>query len=140
LPRIVVFAPSRPGEESLAQSRWIAARNIDALKRAGHQVAAIVDEDADRAGLEGALTPPEPEIHGMALFAHGQDATIGTPRQLGRAMLDDAILGRDGQPALDRKNIRLARERWVHALACRSAGTELPRLALERGRALLRGL
>ena len=113
---IVVFAPTRPGDESLAQARWIAERNILALQEVPRSCVCVVDDQAHRQNLEKALAT---ESEGVAFFGHGRLEQSG------------ALMGADGLPALDRDNITLLRGRWVHAFACSLGSTELPVLVAE---------
>ncbi len=79
------------------------------------EATAVVGSDATRAGLEAALD--DTDDPGAALFAHGRE---------------DAVIGADGEPALDRDNVHLLRGRWAHAVSCRT-GVELAGIAALAG-------
>lgn len=68
----------------------MADRRLDALQRRAFACRPILDQEATRAGLESALVG----ARGVALFAHGRRAEIGTNKGGGVAgMADDAIAG-----------------------------------------------
>lgn len=119
---IVVFAPpAREEDDALLRTRWIADRTVERLYDQGMRADSVLDEEATRAGLEGAVND---DTSGVALFSHGRKAYIGRDRATGqRIVQDDAIMGLDG-PALDADNVAILREKWGHAVAC-YAGEEL---------------
>jgi len=127
---IIIFAPSRAGD-ALEQSRWMAECTIAALEAESRALDKVLDDRANRANLERALSQAG---SGVVFFTHGRDATLATQRQKhGELPDDDMLVGVDSRPALDRDNLHLLRTRWVHAMACRCAVTDLPGLAVSQG-------
>jgi hypothetical protein len=134
--QVVVFAPTRSGDEALARTRWMAEHTITMLRDENLAPVPILDGHATRASLESSTTG---SVRGLALLSHGRDAHIGSSGT--RASIkgrDDAILGADGAPALDRDNLHVTRDRWVHAIAC-YAGVELGAQAVHAGAACFVG-
>jgi len=128
--RVVVFAPTRPGDEALSCTRWMAEHTMAMLRSENIEPVPVLDQQATRTSLESSATG---SVRGIALFSHGLDAHIGSSGSRARlAVRDDAILGADGTPALDRDNLHITRERWVHAIACYS-GVELGAQAVHTG-------
>lgn len=127
---VVVFAPTRPGDEALLCTRWMAECTLTMLRNENIEPVLVLDGGATRATLESSLTEA---VRGLALLSHGRNAHIGSAgSRAGRGVRDDAILGADGAPALDRDNLHVTRERWVHAIAC-YAGVELGAHAVHAG-------
>lgn len=128
--RVVVFAPTRTGDEALVRTRWIAEHTIAMLRGENIEPVPVLDGHATRASLESSLTV---SVCGLALLAHGRDSHIGSSGSRGgTAGRDDAILGADRSPALDRDNLHITHGRWVHAIAC-YAGVELGAQAVHAG-------
>lgn len=128
--QVVVFAPTRVGDEALARTRWIAKHTIAMLRDENIEPVPVLDDQATRARLESSAAGP---VRGLALLSHGRDSHIGSSGSRGNtAGRDDAILGADRAPALDRDNLHITRERWVHAIAC-YAGVELGAHAVHAG-------
>jgi hypothetical protein len=133
---VIVFAPTRPGDEALVRTRWIADCTLAMLQGENITPVALLDGHATRARLEAAATDA---VHGLAMLSHGRDSHIGSSgSRAGRARRDDAILGADGDPALHRDNLHVTRARWVHAIAC-YAGVELGAQAVHAGAACFVG-
>lgn len=127
---VIVFAPTRPGDEALMRTRWIADCTLAMLHGENITPVALLDGQATRANLETSATGT---AHGITILAHGRDSHIGSSgSRAGRATRDDAILGADGAPALDRENLHVTCARWVHAIAC-YAGVELGAHAVHAG-------
>jgi hypothetical protein len=128
--RVVVFAPTRPGDEALVRTRWIAEHTIAMLRDEDIEPIPVLDGHATRANLESSATDA---VRGLVCLAHGRDSHIGSAGARGDASKrDDAILGADRAPALDRDNLHITCERWVHAIAC-YAGVELGAHAVHTG-------
>jgi hypothetical protein len=127
---VVVFAPTRPGDEALVRTRWIADCTLAMLLSESIEPLPLLDDQATRANLEASATG---SVRGFAILAHGRDSHIGSAgSRAGRAVRDDAILGADRAPALDRDNLHVTCTRWVHAIAC-YAGVELGAHAVHAG-------
>lgn len=115
----LIFATWAEDDEALHVSHWIAS---ETARLAPSCPRVIERADAIRSNLEAALARPEASsmtsraaVEGIALFGHGEE---------------DAILGSDGEPALDLANVHLLAHRWVHAFACKS-GRALARAAID---------
>jgi len=121
--QMIVFAPSREGDDALRCTRWIADVHLARANALQLPVHAILDGAAVRGALEQAASSTR--VDGLILLGHGQEGSF-VP------LLDDAMMGADGLPALDRDNVGLTTGRWVHTLACRS-GTELAGIAVHAG-------
>jgi hypothetical protein len=134
-PIVVVFAPTRPGDAALVCTRWIAEHTLAMLRGENIEPMPVLDGQATRANLESSITH---SVTGMALLAHGRGAPIGSSGSRGLVMGDEAVIGADGAPALDRDNLHLTRGRWVHAIAC-YAGAEFGALAGDAGAACFVG-
>lgn len=126
---VVVFAPTRTGDEALVCTRWMAEHTLAMLRNENIEPLPILDAQATRAKLESSITGP---VQGLALLSHGRGAPIGSAGSRGLVMGDEAILGADGAAALDRNNLHITRGRWVHAIAC-YAGAEFGALAGDAG-------
>jgi hypothetical protein len=136
---VLVFDAYVPGDEALANSRFIAERTAERL---GDDAVALTHPDAVRAKLEDVLALPA--IVGLALFGHGEAGRLHVSLRLQhrdaslrRAALDEgsdagAVKGSDRKPALDLKNLPLLRGRWCHATAC-NVGLELAHRAVDVG-------
>jgi hypothetical protein len=123
---VLVFAPlpaTAGRDDALRQTRWIADRTIEALRAEGIEVVAALDDSATRLGLE---TSAKAELAGIGVFAHG----TRDPRRPATGC--DAVVGADGQPALDASNLHVLGSRWAHAVACR-LGEGLAAAAVKAG-------
>lgn len=138
---VVVFGPSAPRDEALANSRWIAVQHVVHL---GARVAALVDDRATRAELEAALA--EPSAEGVALCGHGDggqdvflrnnqhhDRDEAWHRRYQETSEHGAVYGSDDEPALDHGNVGILHGRWAHVLACEVGLSALPERAREAG-------
>ncbi|WP_428268251.1 hypothetical protein [Haliangium sp.] len=113
---LLVFAPSRADDEhrrgALERTRWIAEQTLTMLQsEADWTPVPLLDTAATRPGLANAV---ESGVAGAVFCVHGrrnQNPTLG----------DDALLGDDGEPALDRDNVAVFAGAWIHAVACRAA-------------------
>ncbi len=125
---IVIFAPGgRNTEDALVRTRWMAEQTLVQLTDAEMAAEPLLDSKAQRSQLEIALDKERSDVQGVALFAHGRVAEKRSP-----VLVDDAIIGADGQAAIDADNAALLHGRWAHAVACHSA-TELAALACDSG-------
>lgn len=117
---VLVFGPSTPGDDALKRTRWMADCTIEVLGADRIGVVSLLDARATRVELEEAVDG----VSGLALLSHGRRADFhGRPGADGRPrVVDDAIIGADGKPALDRDNLHVSRGRWVHAIACHAGG------------------
>lgn len=127
--RVVVFAPTRTGDAALLCTRWMAEHTIAMLRDENIEPVPMLDGEATRTALEALALGDTP---GLAFFSHGRDSHIGSSGSRSDAARDDAILGADRAPALDRDNLHITCERWVHAIAC-YAGVELGAQAVHVG-------
>jgi hypothetical protein len=107
-----VFAPTRPGEDSLECSLWMAKCNRDRLNAEGFSTIEAMGSDA----LPEALDERLPEASALLYFGHGDDEHLGSA---------DAV-----KPSMGPENVHLLSDRWAHAVACR-AGVRLADLAVE---------
>jgi hypothetical protein len=115
--QVVVFAPTRVGDEALVRTRWIAGHTIAMLRDENIEPVPVLDGEATRARLESSAAGP---VCGLALLSHGRDSHIGSSGSRSRATRDDAILGADGAPALTRnlaRGVRDVRALKAHAEA-----------------------
>lgn len=117
---VLVFGPSTPGDDALKRTRWMADCTVEVLGTDRIGVVSLLDARATRVELEEASDG----VSGLALLSHGRRADFhGRPGADGRPrVVDDAIIGADGNPALDRDNLHVSRGRWVHAIACHAGG------------------
>ena len=117
---LLVFAPTRPGEDSLECSLWMAKCNRDRLNAEGFSTIEAMGSDA----LPEALDERLPEASALLYFGHGDEEHLGSA---------DAE-----KPSMGPGNVHLLSDRWAHAVACR-AGVRLADLAVEKGAILFAG-
>lgn len=101
---IHVIAPFREGDIVLRRSRWIAALNVENLRRRNHTVRHLQGFD------------PEPDVRGFAFFGHGNEEYLQDAK-------DGNLVPAAATPALA--------GRWFHAFACK--GTAFGEAAIKAG-------
>lgn len=115
----LLVAPDRDDDEELTRSAWIAQKTIDVL---APQPTELRGQAATRAALADVVQSNQPT--GVAFFGHGaEDRLFDADRAPGDP---------NGPALLDKHNIGMLRECWVHAFACLS-GAQLAKHAVAQG-------